>query len=233
MLACLDADDTHNYQPIDGVWYLTKQRQRFVAWTNDAARLFANDFRFLGFMGDDNVPRTDGWDATVVDTLEDLGTGLCYGDDLLQGEVLPTVPFLTSDIVRTLGYSTPPTLVHLYADNFWLELGRALDRIRYLPDVVIEHLHWSNGKASSDESYEESHARMEPDRLAFERYMREGFEADVAKLRDYLDAPDPACELAAERAARESAERELAAIRQTRSYRWTEPARRLRALGGP
>ena len=237
LLVCLDTDDAPSYAPIEGVWYLIKERQRFVAWTNEAARLFANDFRYFGLIGDDIMPRTDRWDAAVVHTLEELGTGLCYTNDLLQGEALPTVCFMTTDIVKTLGYVQPPALVHLYSDNFWLELGRALDRIRYLPDVVLEHLHWSAGKATSDESYEESHALMEPDRIAFERYMREGFEADVAKMRAYLDgrsSPQVASgidQLAAEQAARQLVERELAAIRQTRSYRWMEPARRLRALG--
>jgi hypothetical protein len=230
VLACLDTDDAHQYEPIQGVWYLIKERQRFVGWTNEAACLFANDFRCLAAIGDDCVPLTTGWDTAVLATLDELGTGFCYGNDLLQGETLPTACFMTTDIVRTLGYMQPPVMNHLYADNFWLEFGLAINRIRYLPDVVIEHLHPSVGKAPSDAVYEASAAGTERDRIAFERYMREGFEADVAKMRTYLvpfTVPD---ELAAERAARLAAEREVAAIRQTRSYRWLEPARRLRAL---
>jgi hypothetical protein len=186
VLACLDTDDAHNYEPIEGVWYLIKERQRFVAWTNEAARLYAHDFRFLGAVGDDFVPRTVGWDAAVAETLTRFGTGLCYGNDLLQGENLPTACFMTSDIVETLGYMNPPSLIHMYPDNFWLELGRALGRIEYLPEVILEHLHPSKGKSPSDPVYEESDSLMERDRLAFVRYMHEGFDADVAKIRRML-----------------------------------------------
>ncbi len=145
--------------------------------------LYADEFRIVSAIGDDCVPRTKGWDAVVVETLRLLGTGLCYGNDLLQGEDLPTVCFMTSDIVRTLGYMSPPALTHMYCDNFWLELGRGLDRIRYLAEVVIEHLHPSKGKSASDAVYEESDALMERDRLAFEDYMRHGFDADIARVK--------------------------------------------------
>ena len=189
VLACLDVDDAHNYAPIEGVWYLIKDRQRFVAWTNDAARLHADEFRIIGAVGDDCVPRTKGWDRVVTETLAQLGTGLCYGNDLLQGEDLPTVCFMTSDIVRTLGYMSPPALVHMYCDNFWLELGRGLDSIRYLPDVIIEHLHPSKGKSSSDVVYEASDALMDRDRLVFEDYMHYEFDGDLAKVKGIFVQP--------------------------------------------
>jgi hypothetical protein len=228
ILACVDRDDASQYEPIEDVWYMIKERRRFVAVTNDAACLYANEFRYVGVLGDDTFPRTEGWDAAVVAALDELGTGLCYSNDLLKGEALPTVCFMTTDIVRALGFMAPPALVHMFADDFWLALGRAVDRIRYLPDVVIEHLHYSVGKAPSDHVYMESESLMDPDRAAFARYLRDDFDADVAKVRRLLPFSD---ELAAERAARKAAEGELAAVRQTRSYRWLEPARRLRALG--
>lgn len=189
VLVCLDTDDAHNYEPIEGVWYLIKERQRFGAWTNEAAVLYAGAFRYLGVIGDNSVPRTKGWDRAVTATLEELGTGICYGNDLLQGENLPTVCFMTSDIVSTLGYMHPPTLVHMYCDNFWLELGRAMGRIRYLPDVVIEHLHPSKGKSANDPVYGASASLMERDRIAFETYMQDCFEADLLKVRHLLAEP--------------------------------------------
>ena len=187
ILACVDRDDASQYAPIEDVWYMIKERRRFVALTNDAARLYADEFRYVGVLGDDALPRTEGWDAAVIDTLDELGTGLCYPNDLLQGETLPTVCFFTTDIVRALGFLTPPVLLHMYADDFWLALGRALDRIRYLPDVVIEHLHPSIGKAANDAVYAESDTLMDADREAFARYLREGFETDVAKVRALLE----------------------------------------------
>lgn len=140
----------------------------------------------LGFMGDDHLPRTVGWDLAVLGTLQELGSGIVYGNDLLQGERLPTAAFMTSDIIRTLGWMVPPGLVHLYIDDAWRELGAAMGRLRYLPDVVIEHLHPAAGKAPRDSRYDEvnSPERDRLDRAAFDAWMRDGLPGNVAKLRE-------------------------------------------------
>lgn len=120
-----------------------------------AAASPAGDIPFaLGFMGDDHRLRTPGMTRRWLDELHDLGTGFVYGDDLLQSEAMPTAVAMTTDIVTALGWMAPPTLRHLNVDLAWLELGRGLDRIRYLPDTVIEHLHPAAGKADLDAGYE-------------------------------------------------------------------------------
>ena len=139
----------------------------------------------IGFQGDDHRPRTKGWDQAYLDALADLGTGIVYGNDLLQGEKIPTQCAMTADIVRTLGYMAPPDLVHLYVDNAWLALGRALGRITYLPDVVVEHLHPVAGKAEWDEGYARVNdpGMYDRDRMAFERWLRQSLPAEVHRLR--------------------------------------------------
>jgi hypothetical protein len=124
---------------------------------NRAAVRLTGEYFALGFMGDDHLPHP-GWEGPVLDALTDLGSGWVYGNDLVHGAGLPTAVFVTSDIVRTLGWMAPPALQHLYVDNAWLALGGATGRIRYLPDVVIEHLHPVVGKAVSDEGYERVNA---------------------------------------------------------------------------
>lgn len=139
----------------------------------------------VGFMGDDHLPRTEGWDVDVVDALDELGSGIVYGNDLLQGERLPTAVFMTSDIVRTLGWMVPPGLVHLYADNAWLEIGRGMGRLRYLPDVVIEHMHPAAGKAPMDGRYAEVNAPEvdAADKATFEAWMADGLPGNLQALR--------------------------------------------------
>lgn len=141
--------------------------------------------RAVGFMGDDHRPRTVGWDRAYLDALADMGGGIVYGDDLLQRGQLPTQCAMTSDIVRALGWMAPPMLRHMYVDNFWLALGRALGRIRYLPDVVVEHLHPFAGKAAMDAGYERVNAPAvySHDEAAFAAYLRDSFPADVARVR--------------------------------------------------
>jgi hypothetical protein len=96
---------------------------------------------------------------------------------------------MTSDIVTTLGYFAPPALVHLCLDLVWLDLGRGLDRITYLPDVVIEHMHPAAGKADVDQGYEEvnSAEQVSSDSAAYIDYRDNGgLEADLTKLRALL-----------------------------------------------
>lgn len=113
----------------------------------------------LGFMGDDHRPRTKGWDQCYLDELfrladrpgGDRGVGFVYGDDTIQGPNIPTQIAMTAETVRRLGWMAPGTFRHLWVDNVWLELGRATNRISYLPDVTVEHLHpvktgeWTEG----------------------------------------------------------------------------------------
>ena len=107
----------------------------------------------VGFMGDDHRPRTLGWDRAYLDALLDLKVGMVYGDDLFQHEQIPTQIAMTTDIVKALGWMSPPDLVHMYVDNWWLELGRRAGCIRYLPDVVVEHVHPAAGKVAWDEGH--------------------------------------------------------------------------------
>lgn len=144
-LAAREPDITLLVQPAPG---------SMVAALNLAARDLARRHFAVGFCGDDHRFRTAGFDAEIVDALRDLGTGIVYGDDLFQRERLPTAVFMTADIIRCLGYMAPPELIHLAVDNFWLDLGRDAGCIRYLPDVVVEHMHPVAGKAPLDAGYE-------------------------------------------------------------------------------
>jgi hypothetical protein len=145
-------------------------------------------YKAIGFMGDDHRPRTKGWDVALATALDALGAGVAYGNDLIQGAALPTAVAMTSDIIATLGYMVPPGLVHLYLDNAWLSLGEGLGRIRYLPEVVIEHMHPLAGKAPQDDRYREVNSQEQylADRRAYEKWVDGGLDADLAKLRPLL-----------------------------------------------
>lgn len=100
----------------------------------------------IGFMGDDHRPRSRGWDEAYLTELHRLGTGMVFGDDLLQGGKLPTQIAMTSDIPQALGYMAPPCLTHLYVDNYWRDLGQRAHCMTYLKDVTVEHVHPVSGK---------------------------------------------------------------------------------------
>lgn len=156
-----------------------------VRTLNAVAGLFANQAFALGFMGDDHRPRTAGWDRLYVDALRDLGSGIAYGDDLLQGGNIPTQVAMTADIVRALGHMAPATLTHLYVDNYWRDLGQGAGCLRYLPDVIVEHMHPIAGKAEWDDGHVRVNAlaMYQRDRDAYADYAGSHLLSDVEKVR--------------------------------------------------
>lgn len=141
---------------------------------------------YLGFMGDDHLPSTDGWDRALTGELD--GTlGVAYGNDLHQGARLPTAMVVSSVLIRKLGYFCPPGLTHLYLDNFWALLG-SVTRLAYRDDVIIEHLHVAAGKAPMDAGYEFS---LDPgldmqDRVAYDTFLRGRWEDDRRMIAEMM-----------------------------------------------
>lgn len=183
----LDEDDAGNYRPIDGVRYSVGPRRQLAAWTNDLAQLaLADGADTLASFGDDHRPRTEGWDQRVEDEMSQMGAGLVYTADGLQDERLPTAPFWDAAIIRELGWFFPPVLTHLYADNWWLRFAHDIGRCRYLPDVLIEHLHPSSGKAEEDDVNRENDSHYEADRLAYEHFLTDAHPTVVERVRSAL-----------------------------------------------
>lgn len=120
------------------------------------------DYAYYGFLSDDHRLNTPGWEDMVSDKLK-FG-GVAYGDDGFQGINLPTSAFFHGDTLRAVGYVAPPGMRHMYIDNVWGDLGRGIDRLYYMPDLSVEHVHPAAGKAEWDEQYlrvnnDESYAR--------------------------------------------------------------------------
>lgn len=135
----------------------------------------------LGFMGDDCVFRTH-WEAEIVKQLKE-SKGLAYANDLLKGEEIPNNVFIHKDIIEKLGFMCPKVLQHYYIDNYWKDLGIKIHNIRYFPNIIIEHMHHSNGKAQKDDLYKRSEVLLDIDKLAYDDYLLSGkMQKDVDKI---------------------------------------------------
>jgi glycosyltransferase involved in cell wall biosynthesis len=137
-------------------------------------------YDYFVFMGDDHLPRTENWDKAFIQALK-LNTGIVYGNDLLQGENLPTAFGMNRNLVDELRGMTFPGCVHLFFDNFVKQLGIDLGSLTYLPDVIIEHLHPVAGKAEMDEGYARVNQPKwyENDLLTLQKYVRSQEYADL------------------------------------------------------
>lgn len=139
--------DVSRIEVVKGGW--------MVAALNEAAARVVEDpaVTAVGFLGDDHRPRTPGWDAAYLTALQQMGAGVVYGNDLLQYDFVPTQCAMTADIIRRLGWMAHPTLKHMYVDTLWRDMAEPAGKLRYLPDVVVEHLHYLNNKATMDAGY--------------------------------------------------------------------------------
>lgn len=142
----------------------------------------------IGNLGDDHICRTPGWDAKIENALRT--PGIAYGDDYIQGEHLPTAPFVSGEIVSALGWFFLPTLHHLYGDDCLKRIGRATGTLRYLPDVVTEHVHPAVGKAEWDAGYERANnARAtQRDLRAYSAWLHsEQYNRDIAAVTGVVE----------------------------------------------
>lgn len=191
LVVAVDLDDPelpgykeHHGSAANGFFLLGMPRLRLVGTLNAVAAGVHSPY--VGFMGDDHLPRTHGWDARYIEALDGVAAGgVVWGNDCIQGPTMPTQVAMDRRIVQTLGYMVPPTLVHLCADLFWRAVGDELGTSRYLPDVTVEHLHPIAGNAEWDDTYREcnSAGQSYADHQAYAAYLADQFPADIAKLR--------------------------------------------------
>jgi|GEM_PF-2503463 len=157
--------------------------------TNSAAKRVWGDDVIIGHVGDDHLFRTGGWDRTMAEVLRD--PGIAYGNDLNVRELLPTAPFISSIIPRTLGWYALPACNHMFIDNAWKELGKGLGRLRYVNGVIIEHMHPTVKKSSMDDGYIKAIASWGADETGFDLWRMQQLDLDLEKLRLALASDRP------------------------------------------
>ncbi len=186
LIVGLDEDDPARDQYPDGIEYVIRaDLHGVVPWMNELALSRVNDYNYIGMIGDDNVPRTTGWDSQIISALQK--TPFAFGNDLYPREPGSHCAhiFCRSEIIKTLGYLGPPQLRHMFVDNSWLEWGKACG-ITYLHDVIIEHLHFTTGKASYDKTYEAAVDRWDSDKASWDAYQSGKLQEDIDRIRGVL-----------------------------------------------
>ena len=179
MLVALDDDDPAVYPPRSEawIWTLRVDTSGMAPTVNAAARLVVEGgAQWVAVLNDDHLPRTPGWVGRYIEALEELraelGVGVVYGDDLLRGKSLCTEWAVTASWVTTLGRMIPALVRHQHADTSVRDLARAAGCLRFLPDVVNEHMHPTAGKREWDETTTAANTRQRraDDRRTYDRW---------------------------------------------------------------
>lgn len=163
IIAYIDDDDTgsHHLDSRDiRVDRIIGPRLAMGEYNNRCLERARGDIVIL--VNDDIVIRTQGWDERIraLDAEYSDKVYLGYANDLMQGDRLCTFPVLSRQTCKVLVDPYPATYRGAYIDTHLLDIFKRLqyrgqDRIRYLEDVVFEHMHYAVGKATADKTYVE------------------------------------------------------------------------------
>ena len=195
LLFITDPDDTSYEGMVWGEAAVAElaPREYLTGKLNKTAMAMADLYPVLMWLGDDCVPETPGWDALMLATLEELGgSGWVYPDDKRRNDV-PEHWMVSSDVVQALGWFANPVLGHFYIDNSIAEIGKRAGLIRWCPEAVIRHEHYSvSSKTRRDRLYSQTEKKFgASDLAAFQEWLGNQAKNEVSVLRRHF-SPDVA-----------------------------------------
>jgi len=122
-----------------------------MSW-NILAKQCTGDILIMG--NDDMMYRTEGWDHILLKRIAQFKNGIyvAYFDDGINGESHAAFPIVSRLWYETLGYFTRESFHFLYTDTWISDIGKKLDRMCFIPEVMCEHLHFTTGKMQADET---------------------------------------------------------------------------------
>jgi hypothetical protein len=145
---------------------------------------------FYGIVADDIVPHTDEWDVKLAEACKPHY--IAWPNDGIWGKQnnnpeLPTHPFIGGDLCRALGYVMTPHTNRHCADFVWLDIANALGLGKPMPEILMEHMHWQNGKAPIDTTYSLQPSAAEGHHQYHNVYKgSDVFKADIERVRKAL-----------------------------------------------
>ena len=157
---------------------------------NKAMELATADILMLG--NDDFIFRSRDWDRYILEVFEKYEDKILYvyGKNGNPQQKSGTYGFLHRNWVNTVGYFTPPYFVSDGVDGWLNEVSLSLGRRVFVPEVFIEHMHFTLGKSAMDSTYAERIADGVREREAGKRpYEEKAPERldNIRRLQEFID----------------------------------------------
>lgn len=188
ILFVTDPDDQDTYKDMDwggALHAIMEPRGSFITKLNHGADAFIDVHDAFFAIGDSNVFITPGWDEIMLAKLQDMGgSGWVYPENGRRRDI-PESWLASADVVKELNWLAPPYVGMYYGDNIIAELGKRAGIIRYCPEAVIEHRHYSVSKDTVyDSTYRDSETTWgEADHKSYQQWHAEQMPIDAAVLR--------------------------------------------------
>lgn len=162
--------------------------------TNEGVERIWDADIIIGHVGDDHRFITPGWDNRIRDAILG-GAAVAYAYDGFKS-AWASAWWTPAIVPRTLGWLALPGSRHLTIDDAFMDIGAGLgrtpgERLVFLEDVLIEHLHPAGGKVPWRDIVKSHYAKpvraLEDGNL--QRWRLQDFAEDIALLRDALHLP--------------------------------------------
>lgn len=131
-----------------------------------------SEWDVLVLASDDMVPVVGGYALRIAEEMRRLWPrldGALHFDDGHQHGLLCTLPVIGRHLYNQLGYIYHPDYRSLYCDREQTEVLRAMGRIAYTGEKIIEHRHHLFGQAPVDALYCRNDAYEGTDRVTHDR----------------------------------------------------------------
>ncbi len=113
--------------------------------------VYNRNLDWYGFLADDILPETKHWDRLLVEAAGK--DGLAFGEDGINGDTRATHFVVGGQLTREIGWLALPGLDRVYIDTVWHDIATERNVLRFLPEVKLTHLHFSNRRALRDKTY--------------------------------------------------------------------------------
>jgi len=191
LVFCIDMDDPCLSEYLD----LFKNKQSFYLLERTTITEIFNKVAFKLEPGyevyhtanDDFIYKTQGFDQLIMDSINTNGSGVHYGNDGHWNADMAVAPFITSDMVKAVGWLQMPKLKHLCNDSIWTALGFKGKFLFHNPKILIDHIHHETRNVPKDvvsERVNSPHV-YNWDYMQFYLWKRDKMDSDLAKCLGY------------------------------------------------
>ena len=147
----LDDDDPYldDYLRIEINWEVVVSKR--IPLSEVYNEVYNRNLDWYGFLADDILPETKRWDRLLVEAAGK--DSLAFGEDGINGDTRAVHFVLGGGLVRSIGWLALLGLDRIYIDTVWNDIARRRGVLRFLPEVKLTHLHFSNRRALRDKIY--------------------------------------------------------------------------------
>jgi hypothetical protein len=148
---------------------ITTRSTNMVEATNEAAKVSAGQILILV---SDDMWSPELWDERILHKFEMIdGPGILQVHDGITSKKM-TIPIMNREAYAKLGYMYHPDYVSLFADDDLRATALTHGMYYNATDILIEHRHFSIGKAKYDKTYQSENSRTawrKGEKIFFER----------------------------------------------------------------